>query len=474
MNGDFQFGVVGLGVMGENLARNLMNNGFKIAVFDREAARVKKFSENYADTSFGSTSLADFCKALSGPRKILIMVPAGAPVDQVIEQITPYLESGDILIDGGNSHFEDSNRRGQDLDRKGILFVGAGVSGGAEGALTGPSIMPGGAKAAWSQVKEPLQAIAAKVEDGTPCCDWIGAGGSGHFVKMVHNGIEYGDMQIICEGYQLLKDVLGCSNDEISEIFNTWNKGVLNSFLIEITADIFRKKEEDGSYVVDKILDAAGQKGTGKWTAILALEQGIPVTLIAESVFARCLSSQKEERKKASDIFGSLNIQQSAKTYTQEEKQAFISQIEMALYASKIISYAQGFALLRSASAHYTWDINYGTIARLWRAGCIIRSAFLDNISDAFNKNPELENLLQDEFFSEKIRNAQQAWREVVASGIRAGVPLPAMSSALSYFDGYRSETLPANLLQAQRDYFGSHTYERIDRPRGEFFHTIW
>jgi 6-phosphogluconate dehydrogenase len=465
-----QFGVVGLGVMGENLSRNLMNKGYRVAVFDREAVRVKKFADEYAEKSFGANSFIEFCNALSRPRKILIMVPAGELVDQVIEQIAPCLETGDILIDGGNSHFDDTNRRCKELDRKGILFVGAGVSGGSEGALKGPSIMPGGAKAAWSQIREPLQAIAAKVSDGSSCCDWIGGGGSGHFVKMVHNGIEYGDMQIICEAYQILKDVLGCSNDEISGIFDDWNKGVLNSYLIEITADIFRKKTEDGLYVVDTILDAAGQKGTGKWTAMLALEQGMPVTLIAEAVFARCLSARKSERVKASERFR----RSFSNEFSQGEKEEYISKIEQALYASKIISYAQGFSLLRAASDYYTWDIDYGTLAGLWRGGCIIRSAFLDNISEAFRKDPSLENLLLDDFFSNQLTLAESSWREVVAGGITSGVPLPAMSSALSYFDGYRTARLPANLLQAQRDYFGSHTYERIDRPRGEFFHTDW
>lgn len=473
MESSFDIGVVGLGVMGENIAINLINNDFKVSLFDTDTVRVKRVSERYSDSAFPANSLSEFCSSLSLPRKILVIVPAGEPVTNVIEHISPYLENGDILVDLGNSHFEDTNNRTSELSRKGILFVGAGMSGGAEGALKGPSIMPGGAKAAWSHIKTPLEKISAKVSDGSVCCDWIGGGGSGHFVKMVHNGIEYGDMQIICEAYHILKELLQCSNDEISEIFKTWNNGLLNSYLIEITSKIFKKADNNGDFVIDTILDVAGQKGTGKWTAISALEHGIPVTLIAEAVLARYLSAHKSERIKANELFNNKITNKKIEIDSSTKKE-LISKLEKALYASKIVSYAQGFSLLKSASNFYTWDIDLAAVSQLWRGGCIIRSDFLRFITEAFRNNPELENLLLSDYFSEQVSLSDSAWREIVSLGISYAVPLPSMSSALSYFDGYRCKSLPANLLQAQRDFFGSHKYEKISHPRGEFFHTDW
>jgi len=396
------------------------------------------------------------------------MVKAGAPVDQFIDALIPLLEKGDIIIDGGNSHFPDTARRTKYVEEKGLLYIGTGVSGGEEGALRGPSLMPGGSPEAWPHVKAIFQAIAAKVDDGSPCCDWVGEGGAGHFVKMVHNGIEYGDMQLICEAYHLMKDVLGMTPDEMHEVFKEWNEGELNSYLIEITRDILAYKDEDGQPLIDKILDTAGQKGTGKWTAIAALDEGIPLTLIGEAVFARCLSAMKDERVAASKVLSGPSVK------FEGDKKAFVEDIRKALYASKIVSYAQGFTLMRSAAKTYGWNLNYGGIALMWRGGCIIRSVFLGKIKEAFDNNPELTNLLLDPFFKEKVEAAQDSWRRVISTAVLNGIPVPAFASALTYYDGYRSERLPANLLQAQRDYFGAHTYERVDKPRGEFFHTNW
>jgi 6-phosphogluconate dehydrogenase len=464
-------GLIGLAVMGQNLVLNMNDHGYKVAVFNRTTSKVDDFIANEAKGTevVGTHSIAELCSVLKTPRRVMIMVKAGEVVDQNIEQILPHLEKGDIIIDGGNSLFTDSNRRTKDLAEKGILYVGTGVSGGEEGARFGPSIMPGGNPEAWPAVKEIFQAIAAKVEDGTPCCDWVGEGGAGHYTKMVHNGIEYGDMQLIGEAYQLLKDGLGLNADELSEVFTDWNKGELDSFLIEITAEIFAKKDEDGQPMVDKILDAAGQKGTGKWTAISALDLGMPVTLIGESVFARCLSALKDERVNASKV---LSGPPAAK-FTGDKKE-FIENVRRALYCSKMISYAQGYMLLRAAAQEQGWHLNMGGIALMWRGGCIIRSQFLGKIKDAYDKNPALENLLMDAFFSDVLNREQTGWRKALIAAIELGVPTPAFSTALAFFDGYRTERLPANLLQAQRDFFGAHTYERVDKPRGEFFHTNW
>ncbi|HZY73638.1 MAG TPA: decarboxylating NADP(+)-dependent phosphogluconate dehydrogenase [Edaphobacter sp.] len=464
-------GLIGLAVMGQNLVLNMNDHGYKVAVFNRTVSKVDEFINNEAKGTevVGAHSIEEMCKLLKRPRRVMIMVKAGEVVDQTIEQVLPYLEKGDIIIDGGNSLYTDSNRRTKDLAAKGILFIGTGVSGGEEGARFGPSIMPGGNKEAWPHVKEILQAIAAKVEDGTPCCDWVGEDGAGHYVKMVHNGIEYGDMQLICEAYQLLKDGLGLTADEFAGVFNEWNKGELDSYLIEISAEIFAKKDDDGQPMLDKILDTAGQKGTGKWTAISALDLGQPVTLIGESVFARCLSALKEERVAASKV---LEGPKKAKTIM--EKKEFIEDVRRALYCSKMISYAQGYMLLRAAEKEMGWNLNMGGIALMWRGGCIIRSVFLGNIKAAYDKNPDLSNLLLDNFFSTALNKYGPSWRKCVIHAIEIGVPTPAFSTALAFYDGYRTERLPANLLQAQRDYFGAHTYERIDKPRGEFFHTNW
>jgi 6-phosphogluconate dehydrogenase len=413
--------------------------------------------------------MEELCGLLKSPRRVMIMVKAGDVVDQTIAQILPHLEKGDIIIDGGNSLFTDSNRRTKELADKGILFIGTGVSGGEEGARFGPSIMPGGNAAAWPHVKEIFQAISAKVEDGTPCCDWVGEDGAGHYVKMVHNGIEYGDIQLICEAYQLLKDGLGLSADEFAEVFKQWNKGELDSYLIEISATIFAKKDEDGTPIVDKILDTAGQKGTGKWTAISALDLGMPVTLIGESVFARCLSALKDERVAASKVLNGPATKVSV-----GERATFIELVRRALYCSKMVSYAQGYMLLRAAEKEFGWKLNMGGIALMWRGGCIIRSVFLADIKAAFDKNPNLSNLLLDDFFSSALNKYQGSWREALIKAIELGVPTPAFSTALAFYDGFRTARLPANLLQAQRDFFGAHTYERIDKPRGEFFHTNW
>lgn len=463
-------GLIGLAVMGENLVMNMESKGFTVAVFNRTTDKVRNFTNGRAKGKniIGTYSLKELADSLKKPRIVMMMVKAGKPVDDFIDMVIPYLEKGDIIIDGGNSHFPDTIRRTKYVEEKGLLYVGTGVSGGEEGALKGPSIMPGGSPEAWAYVKPILQAISAKVEDGSPCCEWVGENGAGHFVKMVHNGIEYGDMQLICEAYHVMKDLLGMSPDEMHEVFKEWNEGELNSYLIEITRDILAYKDEDGEPIVDKILDTAGQKGTGKWTAISALDEGIPLTLIGEAVFSRCLSALKEERVEASKT-----IKGAAVNFTGDKK-AMIEDIRNALYASKIVSYAQGYTLMRAAAKTYGWNLNYGGIALMWRGGCIIRSTFLGKIKEAFDKNHELTNLLLDPFFKEKIEKAQASWRRVVATALTNGIPVPAFATALCYFDGYRSARLPANLLQAQRDYFGAHTYERVDKPRGEFFHTNW
>ena len=470
-NANCDIGLIGLAVMGQNLVLNMNDCGYKVAVFNRTTSKVDDFLANEAKGTqvAGSHSVEEFVKLLKRPRRVMLMVKAGPTVDEMIEHLIPHLEKGDIIIDGGNSHFPDSQRRWKALKDKGLLFIGTGVSGGEEGARKGPSIMPGGDPEAWPHVKDIFQAIAAKVEDGTPCCDWVGEGGAGHYVKMVHNGIEYGDMQLICEAYQLLKDGMGLSADELHEIFAEWNKGELDSFLIEITAQILAKKDEDGQPMVDKILDTAGQKGTGKWTAISALDLGMPVTLIGEAVFARCLSALKEERGEASKLLTGPKH-----TVEHVDRKIFIEDVRRALYCSKLISYAQGYMLLREAGKAEKWNLNMGGIALMWRGGCIIRSAFLSKIKDAYDKKPGLENLLFDGFFKDVLNNYQQAWRHAVIHAIGFGVPTPAFATALSFYDGYRTERLPANLLQAQRDFFGAHTYERVDKPRGEFFHTNW
>jgi 6-phosphogluconate dehydrogenase len=456
--------------MGQNLVLNMNDHGYTVGVFNRTVSKVDEFLAHEAKGTKvqGAHSLEELCGMLKRPRRVMIMVKAGEVVDQTIEALLPFLEKGDIVIDGGNSLFTDSNRRTKDLAAKGILYVGTGVSGGEEGARFGPSIMPGGNPEAWPAVKEIFQAIAAKVDDGTPCCDWVGEGGAGHYVKMVHNGIEYGDMQLICEAYQLLKDGLGLGADELATIFTEWNKGDLDSFLIEISAEIFAKKDDDGKPMVDKILDTAGQKGTGKWTAISALDLGMPVTLIGESVFARCLSAIKDERVAASKVLNGPKSKLSA------DKKEFVEDVRRALFCSKLISYAQGYMLLREAGVEQKWNLNMGGIALMWRGGCIIRSQFLSKIKDAYDKNPKLLNLLLDNFFSETLNKYQESWRKAVIHAVGMGIPTPAFSTALAFYDGYRTERLPANLLQAQRDFFGAHTYERIDKPRGEFFHTNW
>jgi 6-phosphogluconate dehydrogenase len=462
-------GLIGLAVMGQNLALNMNDHGFAVAVFNRTASMVDAFMAGPAKGTkiIGARSIEELVVTLKRPRRIMMMVKAGAVVDSFIDMLLPYLDRGDIIIDGGNSLYTDTNRRTRTLAEKGILFIGAGISGGEEGARQGPSIMPGGNPEAWPQVKDIFQAIAAQVDD-EPCCDWVGEEGAGHFVKMVHNGIEYGDMQLICEAYDFMQRGLGIDTDAIQSVFGEWNKGVLDSYLMEISADILGHQDIDGTPLVDKILDAAGQKGTGKWTGINALDLGIPLTLIGEAVFARCLSAMKEERVRAAAILSST-----LPLFAGNVKE-YVGYVHDALYASKIISYAQGYMLMRHAAKEYGWKLNYGGIALMWRGGCIIRSALLDNIKQAFATNPELENLLLDGFFRTAILQAQGGWRKVVAKAAELGVPTPAFASALSYFDGYRSARLPANLLQAQRDYFGAHTYERVDNARGEFFHTDW
>jgi 6-phosphogluconate dehydrogenase len=470
-NATCDIGLIGLAVMGQNLVLNMNDHGYKVAVFNRTVSKVDEFINHEAKGTqvVGAHSIQEMCSLLKRPRRVMLMVKAGPTVDDMIEQVLPYLEAGDIIIDGGNSHFPDSDRRTKYLADKGILFIGTGVSGGEEGARFGPSIMPGGNPAAWPHVKEIFQAIAAKVADGTPCCDWVGENGAGHYVKMTHNGIEYGDMQLICEAYQLLSQGLGLSDEELHEVFTEWNKGELDSYLIEITAKIFSVKDEDGTTVVGKILDTAGQKGTGKWTGISSLDLGIPVTLIGEAVYARCLSAMKDERVQASKVLpGPNGVKISA------DKKAMIEDIRRALYCSKLISYAQGYMLMREAGKEYKWNLNFGGIALMWRGGCIIRSRFLGEIKKAFDTNPDLQNLLLDDFFKNVLVEYQDSWRRAVTQAIQLGVPTPAFSTALAFFDGYRTERLPANLLQAQRDFFGAHTYERLDRPRGQFFHTNW
>jgi 6-phosphogluconate dehydrogenase len=470
-NATCDIGLIGLAVMGQNLVLNMNDHGYKVAVFNRTVSKVDDFLKDEAQGTqvVGAHSIEELVANLKTPRRVMLMVKAGDVTDQTIDQVVPHLEKGDILIDGGNSLYTDTNRRTKALAEKGILFIGTGVSGGEEGARFGPSIMPGGSIEAWPHVKEIFQAIAAKVEDGTPCCDWVGENGAGHYVKMVHNGIEYGDIQLICEAYQLLKDGLGLTADEFAEIFTEWNKGELDSYLVEISATVFGKKDDDGTPVLDKILDTAGQKGTGKWTAISALDLGMPVTLIGESVFARCLSALKDERVQASKVLDGPK-----KVLTISEKKAFIEDVRRALYCSKMISYAQGYMLLREAAKSEGWNLNMGGIALMWRGGCIIRSVFLGNIKAAYDKNPKLLNLLMDDFFSSALNKYQASWRKAIIHAIEIGVPMPAFSTALAFYDGYRTERLPANLLQAQRDFFGAHTYERIDKPRGEFFHTNW
>ena len=464
-------GLIGLAVMGQNLVLNMNDHGYKVAVFNRTVSKVDDFVANEAKGTqvVGAHSIEELAALLKRPRRIMLMVKAGDTVDQMIDHILPHLEAGDIVIDGGNSLFTDSNRRTKALAEKGILFIGTGVSGGEEGARFGPSIMPGGNPAAWPHVRDIFQAISAKVEDGTPCCDWVGENGAGHYVKMVHNGIEYGDMQLICEAYDLLQRGLGLKADELAEVFTDWNKGELDSYLIEISSHIFAKKDDDGQAIVDKILDTAGQKGTGKWTVFSSLDLGQPVTLIGESVFARCLSALKAERVNASKI-----LEGPAPKAVDGDRAEFIENVRRALYCSKIISYAQGYMLLRAAAKENGWNLNMGGIALMWRGGCIIRSRFLGKIKDAFDKNPGIENLLLDSFFFEALNKYQASWRKALVNAVEMGVPTPAFSTALAFFDGYRTARLPANVLQAQRDYFGAHTYERTDKPRGEYFHTNW
>jgi 6-phosphogluconate dehydrogenase len=454
--------------MGQNLIMNMNDHGFVVCAYNRTTEKVDNFLKNEAKGSkvVGAHSLEEMVKKLKKPRRVMMLVKAGAAVDSFIEKLVPLLEKGDIIIDGGNSEYLDTQRRAKSLQEKGLLYIGCGVSGGEDGARYGPSLMPGGHEDAWPHVKPIFQSICAKA-DGEPCCDWVGNDGAGHYVKMVHNGIEYGDMQLICEGYHLMKDILGMNNDEMAEVFKEWNKGELDSFLIEITADIMAFKDEDKQPLVEKIKDSAGQKGTGKWTAISALQEGMPVTLIGESVFARCLSSLKDERVQASKILTGPPVK------FEGDRKEYVEHIRKALYASKIVSYAQGFMLLREAAKTYSWKLNYGSIALMWRGGCIIRSRFLGNIKTAFDKNPELTCLLLDDFFKAAILNCQESWRKVVAMAVTNGIPCPCFSTALAFYDGYRLEKLPANLIQAQRDYFGAHTYELLSKP-GVFVHTNW
>ncbi len=463
-------GLIGLAVMGENIILNMESKGFTVACFNRTVSKVDNFISGRAKGKniIGCKSIEELIENLSKPRKVMLMVKAGQAVDDFIERLLPHLEDGDIIIDGGNSHFPDTIRRTKYVESKGKLYIGTGVSGGEEGALLGPSIMPGGSVGAWEHVKPIFQAICAKTDDGEPCCEWVGENGAGHFVKMTHNGIEYGDMQMICETYQMMKEGLSMTNRQMHEVFAEWNKGELNSYLIEITRDILAYRDDDGNEVIDLILDTAGQKGTGKWTGIEALNLGQPLTLIAEAVFARCLSALKEERVAVSKVL------KGPRAKFKGDRTKFIEDLRKALYASKIVSYAQGYELMRAAAAEYNWNLNYGGIALMWRGGCIIRSVFLGKIKDAFVKKPDLTNLLLDPFFKRAVQKSQTSWRRVVTMALKLGIPMPAVTSALAYYDGYRSERLPANLLQAQRDYFGAHTYERVDKPRGEFFHTNW
>ncbi len=464
-------GLIGLAVMGENLVLNMESRGFQVAVFNRTVSKVDAFMEARAKGKniVGCHSVEELVAHLERPRKVFLLVKAGAAVDAFIESVIPFLEPGDIIIDGGNSHFPDTIRRTAYVESKGLLYIGTGVSGGEEGALKGPSIMPGGSAAAWPQVKEIFQSISAKVDDGSPCCEWLGNDGAGHFVKMVHNGIEYGDMQMICEAYALMRNVLGMSPAEISGVFGEWNEGELDSYLIEITRDILAKTDDEtGKPMVDVIMDKAGQKGTGRWTSMAALDLGVPAQTIVEAVFARALSAIKDERLVASQKLAGPG------THFTGDKQAFLEHLRQALFASKICSYAQGYQLMRAAASEYGWDLNYGEIALMWRGGCIIRAQFLGNIKEAYDNNPGLQNLLLDDYFKDAVEKSQMAWRNVIATAVVQGVSVPAFSSALAYYDGYRSAVLPANLLQAQRDYFGAHTYERLDKPAGEYFHTNW
>ena len=461
-------GMIGLAVMGSNLVKNMLSKGFSVAVYNREPEMTEHFAEQNKGKKFIATySYEELVKNIARPRKIMMMIRAGKPVDMVIDELLPYLDEGDIIIDGGNSHFPDTARRTAYVESKGFRYIGTGVSGGEEGALKGPSMMPGGSPSAWEEVKPIFQAICAHV-NGKPCCNWVGENGAGHFVKMVHNGIEYGDMQLICESYQLMRDLLGLSADEMSEIYKEWNKTELDSYLIEITGNILVKKDADGTPLVEKILDTAGQKGTGKWTGIASMDEGVPLTLITEAVYARCLSAMKEERVRAAQAYS-----RKKPNFTGDKKQ-LINDVKNALYCAKIVSYAQGYTLMRSAAKTYGWNLNYGGIALMWRGGCIIRSAFLGKIKEAYTANPELTNLLLDPYFKSALEKGAESWRKVVATAVLNGIPVPAISSALEYFDGYTTENLPANLLQAQRDYFGAHTYERCDAPRGKFFHTNW
>ncbi len=463
-------GLIGLAVMGENLAMNMESKGFTVAVYNRDTETVDNFVNGRGKNKnfIGAHTLEALVEATEKPRKIMMMIKAGAPVDEVIEKLIPLLDKGDIIIDGGNSYFKDTQRRTAYVESKGLLYIGTGVSGGEEGALNGPSMMPGGSKLAWGSVKPIFQAICAKTEDGTPCCDWVGEGGAGHFVKMVHNGIEYGDMQLISEIYHFMKVILEFSAEDMHRIFEEWNKGKLDSYLIEITSKIFTLKDEDGSPLVEKILDSAGQKGTGKWTSIAALDEGIPLTLITEAVYARMLSSMKEERVEASkELTGPL-------VDFKGERDEYIGRLREALYCAKIISYAQGYSLMKAASEKYNWNLNFGAIALMWRGGCIIRSVFLDKIKDAFDKKPDLKNLLLDGYFKNEVLDGMESLRKICAICMLNGVYAPSLTAALTYFDGYRSEKLSANLIQAQRDFFGAHTYERTDFPRGKFFHTNW
>jgi 6-phosphogluconate dehydrogenase len=475
MKSKSDIGLVGLAVMGENLILNMESKGFTVTAYNRSYEKVEKFIQGRAvgKNIRGADSIQSFVESLSSPRKVMLMVKAGQAVDDFIEQLIPFLDEGDVIIDGGNTHFPDSNRRTEYLDKKGLLYIGTGVSGGEEGALKGPSIMPGGAKKAWPLVKDIFQSISAKVADDNgnvvvPCCDWVGDAGAGHFVKMVHNGIEYGDMQLICEAYQLMKVVLGLDSDEIQQVFAHWNTTELDSYLIDITKDIFAYKDENGDALVEKILDTAGQKGTGKWTGVTALDLGVPLTLIADSVFARCISAKKEQRVSASKLIAGPEINFTG------DKTEFIEDLRQAVLAAKIVSYAQGYMLMQEAAKEFDWELNYGAIALMWRGGCIIRSTFLGKIKEAYDAEPELENLLLTPYFKETVVSSQAAWRNVIGTAVTNGIPVPCLSSALTYFDGFRTARLPANLLQAQRDYFGAHTYERVDKNRGEFFHTNW
>ena len=463
-------GLIGLAVMGQNLVLNMDDHGYKVAVYNRTGSKTDAFLAGPAEGTMvvGAQSVEELVESLSSPRRIMLMVQAGGAVDAVISQLVPLLSDGDIIIDGGNSRYDDTIRRTRELEEQGLLFIGTGVSGGEEGARFGPSIMPGGSQAAWPHVKDLLQSIAAKVPDGTPCCDWVGADGAGHYVKMVHNGIEYGDMQVIAEAYHLMKVGLEMSHEDMAGTFRSWGEGALDSFLVDITADILDYTTPDGERTLEVILDTAGQKGTGKWTAISSLDLGQPVTLVAEAVYARIVSALKEQRVAAAGVIGGPAAPLAG------NQSSMVDAIRDALYASKIVSYAQGFMLLRAAADEFGWDLDYGRIAQLWREGCIIRAVFLDDITAAFNRNPDLASLLIDEFFVEAVNEADAGWRTVVAAAVAAGIPVPAYSAALAFYDAYRTERLPANMIQAQRDYFGAHTYERVDRDPGEHFHTNW